>query len=132
MHWIPSKMMPKRWSSRLLIWNVPLFLPNISSAWCKEGQSSGCCNLYCIKHQPPVSMVPPLSCAPLPFHSPLPAPLYLNGKKAKIIHKWGFESWLLAPNPHSHPPSQQNTHAFVFYTLYSSINENCSNVRALS
>jgi hypothetical protein len=47
------------------------------------------------------------------------------------MHKWVFEPWLLAPNPHSHPPSQHNTHVFVFYTLYSNINGNRSNIRAL-
>jgi hypothetical protein len=37
------------------------------------------------------------------FHPICP---HLNGKNAKIIHKWGFKSWLLALNPHSHSPSQ--------------------------
>jgi hypothetical protein len=45
-------------------------------------------------------------------------PPHLNGKKT-IVYKWGFEPWLFAPNPHSHTLNQQNTHIFVFYTIYS-------------
>jgi hypothetical protein len=42
-----------------------------------------------------------------------------------------IQTMVVGSKPYSHPPNQHNTHVFVFYILYLSINKIHSNVLSL-